>query len=338
MKVLDTIQDYLKWRADISFLQEGLNEVDSLLFCAFTYFDLEKIIDYEEKVTIAKLYERFLEFETKDKKEEVELFKILSQSKRFQEVLVTLYFNEVSTEKEMQIAGMTFLLPNDTIFVAFKGTDGFVGWKEDFHLSYKKTIPSQIKAREYLDFVLQHTKKKVFVGGHSKGGNLALYASIYCHHFEQIERIFNFDGPGFLEEVVESTLYQMRKNKMVTYLPKASLVGNLFTKDMETILIKSKQFGLMEHDFYSWGVLNNHFIRASVLNEEAKNLSNKLDKLISSIPNQDKEKIITFVFDLLENVNKKGIKAILSNYEFNLEDLLQIKSIIPVVIEILKKL
>ena len=281
MNVLNTIQEYLKWRGDISFLQEGLNEVDSLLFCAFTYFDLEKIITHEEKISILNLYERFLKFKNKDKKEEVELFKNLSQSKRFQDVFVTLYFNEIDKEKEMQISGMTFVLPNNTIFVAFKGTDStLTGWKEDFNISYLDTIPSQIKAKEYLDKILMHTNKKVYIGGHSKGGNLAMYASIYCKDFTKVVKVYNFDGPGFDNKIVLSENYQSRKEKMVTYLPKAGIVGNILNKDMKTIIIKSTQLGLLQHDPYSWKVEQNHFIYAQVLNEEAKNIGNQLNELI----------------------------------------------------------
>ncbi len=335
---MDTIEEYLKWRGDLLFIQEGMNEVDSLLFCAFTYFDLDQIITYQEKVTIKELYKRYVNVKKKDKKEEKHLFASLSQSKRFQDVFVTLYFNEVSKEKEMQIAGMTFLLPNDTIFVAFKGTEGLVGWKEDFQLSYQKTIPSQIKAKEYLDEILKHTTKKVYVGGHSKGGNLALYASLYCSSFEKIERVYNFDGPGFLEEIVNSSRYQTRKEKMVTYIPKAGIIGNLLSKDMETILIKSKQLGILEHDLYSWGVIKNKLIREKVLDEEAKKLSNTLDKMITTCPKEIKEKLITFLFDVIENINKSSLKNLLANYNFTIKDFLEIKSFLPILMELIKKL
>ena len=339
MNVLNTIQEYLKWRGDISFLQEGLNEVDSLLFCAFTYFDLEKIITHEEKISILNLYERFLKFKNKDKKEEVELFKNLSQSKRFQDVFVTLYFNEIDKEKEMQISGMTFVLPNNTIFVAFKGTDStLTGWKEDFNISYLDTIPSQIKAKEYLDKILMHTNKKVYIGGHSKGGNLAMYASIYCKDFTKVVKVYNFDGPGFDNKIVLSENYQSRKEKMVTYLPKAGIVGNILNKDMKTIIIKSTQLGLLQHDPYSWKVEQNHFIYAQVLNEEAKKISNILDDLIEKIPNNQKEKIITFVYDVLDSVHlselNKSLKGLLSKYKFNLDEFTIIKKILPILLKI----
>ena len=126
------------------------------------------------------------------------LFKSLSESKRFQSVLVTHYFHIVDKEIDMQISGMTFVLPNDTLYVAFKGTDETItGWKEDFDLSYKDVIPSQKKAVSYLNEILSSFVRPVYVGGHSKGGNLAMYASLFCKDSDLIVKVYNNDGPGF---------------------------------------------------------------------------------------------------------------------------------------------
>ncbi len=338
---MHTLLDYLKEKGDISFLEEPLNEVDSLIFCAFSYFSIENMIRYEEKITLQDLYRRFIVTPNDAKPIEKKLFTLLSESKRFQDVYITLYFNEVDTVKEMQIAGVTFLLPN-AIFVAFKGTDGWIGWKEDFHLSYQKSIPSQQRARVYLEEVLSKFSETVYVGGHSKGGNLALYASLYCPHFERIKRIYNFDGPGFQEEFVESTLYQNRKSKMITYLPKAGIVGNLFNKDMEIVLVKSKQFGILAHDLYSWIIEDNHFLYAKVLDEQAKQLSNQLNSMIDNLSNQEKEIIVRFVYDILDSLEVPNliaeIKKKIKKYSFTLNDLFHLKRILPVLLQFVKTL
>ena len=340
---MNTIMDYLKWRGDITFFQEKLNEVDCLIFCIFTYLDLDHIITYQEQVTIHELFLRFSKANRTISSKKQAFFAQLSESKRFKDVIVTLYFNEIDELKEMQIAGMTFLLPNNTIFVGFKGTDDtLVGWKEDFNLSYKKIIPSQLKAQKYLDFILSNTLKDVYVGGHSKGGNIAVYSSLYCKNFDKIKQIYNFDGPGLLDEIVKSALYQMRKEKMITYLPKTGIIGNLLNKDMKTIIVKSKQFGLLEHDPFSWCVEQNHFLYDPALNEEAVKVNQALDTILKKLSNSQKEKIITFLYEILNSIDlkdmHKNLLTLLKKYQFDPNDLKIIKNIWPIILSLFKNL
>ncbi len=349
--VLGNILTYLKWRGDISFLESPLNEIDNLIFCAFTYIKIDSITTYEEKITFQELYEKYkkdIKENSIFKKNQMELFQILSKSKRFQDVIITKIFNQVDKSKDMQIAGMTFILPNDTLFVAFKGTDEtIVGWKEDFELSFE-IVSSQKKAVEYLDEILFHTQKKVYVGGHSKGGNLAMYASLFCKDYDKIVQIYNNDGPGFTNEVVVTENYQKRKEKIITYIPKASIVGNLLNLDTKTLLIKSNAVGILQHNLYSWLVNNTSFVYANALDEETKKVSTKLNQMIESIPKEQKKKIIAFVYDCLESLNVYDLeklvqefllpKFLLKKYNFNLEEFSILKSVIPLIIEILKRI
>lgn len=348
---MNNLFDYLKWRGDLSFQESPLNEVDNLIFCAFAYFKIENLVSYDEKIAIKDLYSKYenVEEDSLFKKNQNRLFEILSGCNRFENVLVTHYFNKIDQEKDMQIAGVTFILPNDTLFVAFKGTDESVtGWKEDFDLSYKQVIPAQTKAVAYLNEILTHTKKKVYVGGHSKGGNLAMYASLFCKEIDKIVQIYNNDGPGFNDSIIESENYKIRKEKIITYIPKSSIVGNLLNKDTKTIIVKSRQIGILQHDLYSWEVIANHFVYAKELSEETKKVCNTLNEIIEKIPKEQKQKIISFVCELLESWNVTDIEAmleklilpktLLQKFNFHVEDFSILWKIVPIVIEILKKL
>lgn len=345
---MNTLFDYLEWRGDLPFTESPINEVDSLIFCAFSYCNIKNIIFYQEKISIQDLYTRYQQIEENSllKRNQNRLFQMLSKSNRFKEVKVTRYFNEVSEQKEMQIAGMTFILPNDTLFVVFKGTDEtLTGWKEDFALSYKDIIPAQEKAVSYLNEILFSTKKPIYVGGHSKGGNLAMYASMFCQEFDKIVQIYNHDGPGFNNEILETKEYQERKEKIITYIPKASIVGNILNQDTKTMIIKSKQIGFLQHDLYSWLVLNNHFIYTKELSVDAKNLSNLLNETLDKIPNAQKERMVTLLFDFLDSWNVQDIEKIVGNlftssiftkYNLKMEDLSILYRILPIAVEIIK--
>ncbi len=347
---MHNVFDYLLWRGDLTFLESPLNEVDNLIFCAMTYVRLDELLYYQEKISIKDLYLKYQKKEpnTVFKQSQNRLFKMISESNRFKNVIITHYFNEVDKEQEMQIGGMTFVLPNDTIFIAFKGTDGtLTGWKEDFNLSFK-TIPSQKRAVQYLEEILSHTKKKVFVAGHSKGGNLAMYASIFCKESENIVQIYNNDGPGFTKEIIGSNNYLQRKEKIITFIPKASIVGNLLNQDTKTIIVKSKQIGILQHDLYSWEVSNNHFVYSSELSEETKKLCNTLNELIEKIPKDEKEKIISFLYEIFESENIQDIekalhdvflsKVLLQKYHLKIEYFSFLWKIFPLIVEILKNI
>lgn len=347
---MHTLFEYLEWRGDLTFAESPVNEVDGLIFCAFSYFKVEELLNYFSTISIKNLYGKYKEIEEDNlfKKNQNHLFQMLSKSNRFQDILVTHYFNEVDKDLDMQIAGMTFVLPNNVLFVAFKGTDGTItGWKENFDLSYKSVIPAQRKAVQYLNEILSHTQKQVYVGGHSKGGNLAMYASIFCEDNDKIMQIYNHDGPGFSKEIIENKEYQKCKNKIITYIPKASIVGNIFNKDTKTLIVKSNQIGILQHDLYSWIVYGNHFVYAKELNEETKKISNLLNETLNKIPKDQKKKIISFLYNLFESWNIYDIEIFLKDllvsknvkhYNFSKEDLSYLFKILPLVLKIMKSI
>ena len=78
-------------------------------------------------------------------------FQLWGKTERFGNMLATKYVNKIETEQEKQFSAITVLMPDDTIYVSFRGTDNtIVGWKEDFNMSFKSHIASQISAKEYL--------------------------------------------------------------------------------------------------------------------------------------------------------------------------------------------
>ena len=148
---------------------------------------------------------------------------------RFENILLCGFVNELDTEKEKQFAALTFLW-GDQAFVAFRGTDTtFVGWKEDFFLCLSEAVPAQLSAVDYLSRGPQLEGRRLFLGGHSKGGNLAAYAGVKCapEYAMRIETIFNFDGPGFPAAFIQSEDYFRMLPRIRTLLPQGSVVGLL---------------------------------------------------------------------------------------------------------------
>lgn len=344
---MDTIFSYIELYGTKTFNEMALNEVDNLIFCALTYIHFDLLIQKEDKISLKQLYvqyQKVIDINHPFKEKQNRLFDLISKSKRFKDVLVTNYVNEVSIEEEKQFGAITYVLPKNQVFVAFKGTDETViGWKEDFLMSYQ-VIPSQKSACAYLEDVLKNSNGEVFVGGHSKGGNLALYAAVFCkdEFKDKIKKVYNNDGPGFKDDIKNQENFQKIKDRLVTYIPKASLVGNLFDSYTKTIIILSHQIGILQHDLYSWVITNNHFIYVSEMDKQTKKLANTVNKIIDVIPVAQKKRIITFLYDLLTSLHiynfEVTLENILKKYHLQFEDIMLLKKILPLVSQIIKNL
>ena len=204
--------DYIKWRGDINFEQSKFNEIDNLILSRFSYFPFDKIIEENEIVTIKELSKRFQKQDVTKLpilwKDDVDLFPLIGESKRFGELLATKYINKIDPEQEKQFAAITVLMPDDTIFISYRGTDNtIVGWKEDLNMSFKSHIASQLSAKKYLEMIAkEYSDKKIRIGGHSKGGNIAVYAATFVSQEikDRIINVYNNDGPGFCDDVIET--------------------------------------------------------------------------------------------------------------------------------------
>ena len=314
--------DYVKWRGDITLEQSKFNEIDNLILSRFSYFPFDKIIKENEVVTIKELSKRFQKQDVTKLpilwKDDVDLFPLMGESERFGKLLATKYINKIDQEQEKQFAAITVLIPDDTIFVSYRGTDNtIVGWKEDLNMSFKSHIASQISAKKYLEMIAEeYSDKKIRIGGHSKGGNIAVYAATFASSIikDRIINVYNNDGPGFCDDVIGTPEYQDMINKVHTYIPQSSVIGRLMNHREKYTVVESVQKGIMQHDLYSWQVLGTKFITL----EEVTNGSEFVDKTIKewleNVEPEKREQVIDVVFDILNATDAQTMKEIKNNW------------------------
>ena len=314
--------DYVKWRGDLSIEQSEFNEIYNLILSRFSYFPFDKIIKENEVVTIKELSERFKKQDIRKLpilwKDDVDLFSLMGESERFGKLLATKYINKIDQEQEKQFAAITVLMPDNTIFVSYRGTDNtIVGWKEDLNMSFKSHIASQISAKKYLEIIAQeYPDKKIRIGGHSKGGNVAVYAATFVNKEikDRIINVYNNDGPGFCDDVIETPEYKEMIEKVHTYIPQSSVIGRLMNHREKYTVVKSVQKGIMQHDLYSWEVLGKEFVTL----EEVTNGSEFVDKTIKewleNVEPTKREQVIDVVFDILNTTDAQTMKEIKSNW------------------------
>ena len=180
---MPNIFDYLKWR-DLKLEKVEFTEVDNLILSRLAYFPLDNAVE-DKEITIKNAYEKYLTVKHKGRilqEEDSQLFPLLANSIRFGKLKLTEYVNKIDLNNEEQFSAVTILMPNGMIYISYRGTDNtIVGWKEDLNMSFKELVPAQTTAKNYLNKIAEKYKdKQIIVGGHSKGGNLAVYAAAYC--------------------------------------------------------------------------------------------------------------------------------------------------------------
>lgn len=322
------ISDYLDWRGDIPMSVDPFNEVDNLVLAELAYTDFADIVPPPSKehqyVTLQDACEMFFsmysEEEIMEKNSTTKvapfLMKKMIKSKRFESMLLMDYVNEIDEENQTQFSVISFLLPDDTIFVSFRGTDNtIVGWKEDFNMSFLYQTQGQIRAARYLDDWFGDTTQKLRLGGHSKGGNFAVYAAAFCHPRiqERIVQVYSNDGPGFLKKITEQPQYQKMLPKVISTIPESSIVGMLLENELDHRVVKSSQSGAMQHDAMSWEVLGNHFVFAENLAESSIMLDKTLKNWIYGLEPEEREEFVNILFDTLQSTGATTLDELVAN-------------------------
>lgn len=327
---MKTIFDYLEFYKNESFDTFSFNDVDSLILTLISYVKLQGIVpkDKKDSISLSKVCDLFLDqFSEKDFKKEDWLFpvsyklmKSLKNSNRFS--YVKLYHLVTATDSKGQFGAVTFRLPNGVTFVAFEGTDSsVVGWKEDFELMYQYPIASQHLAQEYFDSTLNLFDREIYVGGHSKGGNLAMYAYMNgkSYYKKRVKTVYNFDGPGFLDDVFHSSLYQEMVPKLKMFVPKDSVVGMILGHG-DYYVVPSKNKGILQHDASSWECFGG-FLVTTTLSKKSKKLEQNLKEYLDGMSEEEKKSFVTTVFAVFE---KSNISNIMQLKEFKISTLLMI--------------
>ena len=277
----ETILGYLKKTKDETLDVSPFNEVDSLILSQFSYLKFGGMVPgigrADEAVTLWDLVESDLYDTLYDderyRKNNTALFEGMLASKRFNQIKLHSYVSIIDHDNESQFAAITIEFPNGLCYVAFRGTDeNFVGWKEDFNMSLSKPIPGQIMSVDYLADIAGYIPEYFVVGGHSKGGNLAVFSAMYSHESiqDRITDIYNHDGPGFRNELMDDDRYRAIRNKIRMTIPHSSFIGMLLINDDNYRVVESKMpgiSGMLQHNPYSWKVKGHDFVIADEVSQ-----------------------------------------------------------------------
>ncbi|MGB4659474.1 MAG: Mbeg1-like protein [Mobilitalea sp.] len=305
---MGNIFQYIHEYGDCTFDKEPFNEVDNLIFAVLSYVNFSEVVEgigSNHMISIRDANKKIvaLDYE-KDIKDKYLLntYKMLhklSKRRRYRDLLLRGFEEILDGEREEQFAAIQILLGNDTVYVSFRGTDdSFIGWKEDCNMFVSMPVPSQEDAVWYIENIPEVSKMKIITGGHSKGGNLAVYASTFCSKevSDNIVGIYSNDGFGFTEEINSSERYKAVLPKIKKFVPKFCIVGMLLRNEEEFEIIKSKNKGGTQHDGFSWIINGNTFSRDIELNAESVLVNNIMKKWIASMNIHQRGKFVDHLF------------------------------------------
>lgn len=285
------ILDYLQEVRE-SFSERPFSEVDSLVLSQLSYLNFSGLVPGPETggfIPLERLAEDSAVTSLTDRirapEENGRLIRLITTNPRFRQLRLGGYVNIIDKEAEEQFSAVTFLL-EDFTYIAYRGTDAsYVAWKEDFNLAFLSPVPSQLAGAAYLDWAAEMVSGPLRAGGHSKGGNIAVYSSLFCapETRKRITDFYSHDGPGFPDGILQSPEFGEMKERLHKTIPQSSLVGLLLQHQETSRVIRSDQFWLMQHDPFSWQVTDGSFETLESLSYGARFLDKSLNTWIASL-------------------------------------------------------
>lgn len=312
--------DYLYWRDDLTFSQDGGNEVDVVILSRLSYLPFELVRQWPVSIrdaAVALLLEPDIG-KNVQMESDLELLSRLAHGRRFASCQLSDYVNRLDETTQTQFSALTVTPEQGPTVVLYRGTDSsLVGWKENFNMAFTCPVPAQTAALAYLQEIAEKTEGPLLVAGHSKGGNLAVYASACCGEAVQqrILHVYNLDGPGFTEKILNTPGYQNICSRISTYVPQSSVVGLLLEhEESYTIVHSCETVNLMQHDVYSWEVEQKRFAYVETVTDSSRFLDATVKAWLAALEPVQREKFIDAVYDILCQTNAHTLRELRENW------------------------
>ncbi len=332
---MSNMLDYLTWRGDLSLSQDPFNTIDALILSSLSYVDFEAVVPSlgQGKVTIEEASKKFFEIHSEEElaldksfiRFGPSLLRALAESDRFKDAYLLNYVNDTDISREIQFAAVEIDTSDGESFISFRGTDDtIIGWKEDFNLSFM-TVPAEDEAVLYLKSVMEGRTNRIRIGGHSKGGHLAVYSATASDSElrSRIDKIYNFDGPGFNHEAMESEQFKNVQPRIIKVIPESSIVGRLLENSTEPMVVKSTELGIMQHDPLSWQLEGKSFATCDFPDKISNLFDETMTTWLGEMTFEDRKVFVDELFSVFEasgcetlsmltKVGVKGTKAMIN--------------------------
>lgn len=330
----DTLMTYVREWKNRSFEEARFNEVDALLLSQMMNLRIEEVVpklksgchdSYAWKSPNRIRTIGWHEMDSEGQKEllcggsvystmYVDLLNEIKDSRRYGQIRFGCMRALKDQKKLVQFAAVTAWLDDENAVVIFRGTDSsLVGWREDFKYAYIRTWPAHTLAREYLMDVARLIPEKLYVTGHSKGGNLAVYASALVPAYVQkrIRKVYTYDGMGFRSSFYKTEGYERISDKIFKLVPAESLIGMLFVPEKGFKIVESYEHGFLQHDLMNWKVKDGAFVLREGFSKKQNRLINRMNRWLLSLSGHERKGFVDLLFQALGDLlEEEGAQAI----------------------------
>jgi hypothetical protein len=326
--------DYILWRGDLKFDRNPFNPVDNIVFSQLSYLPMEGIVPGPQDdggVTIGELSEKYAIIQ-KDNPSglsnditvngAISVINAIGSAPRYKDCKLFGYTSNIDLDQEKQFAAFCAVIGKKRLsrrmLVVYRGTDmTLIGWKESFNMSFITSIPSQREAVSYLEKMAMRFRYPLIIAGHSKGGNLAIYASAFCSKRTRgrITVIYSNDAPGFHKEVIQSTGYKAICGRIQAFIPQSSLIGMLFEHSETPMVIKSSESGPMQHNLCSWEVTYNNIADAGELTPQSSFINNIICEWIDQIEEGQRQQFIQAIYRILVSCDVESVTDLTDDWK-----------------------
>ena len=314
------IIDYAILNAHKDFTKLPFSKIDGLIFSQLSYLNLDDLVPnlknrgkgiYLSEIAENENYEKIFFLERTAEKNR-KLLNAVAYSNRYGKIRVNYYEDIFDIEKDTQFCAITFIFPNDDACIVFRGTDSTItGWKENFNMLFSSPVASQSLAVPYVEKVAKKIKGNITLAGHSKGGNLAIYAATMCNDETKakIIEIQSFDSPGFTKEFIESEKHIATEEKIAKFIPEESMVGVLLNNRENYRIIKSDGWGILQHDPFMWQVENDDFVNGEKLYLRSKFFDSTFNNWVYGSEPEQREKFVEALFEMINAANAENVTS-----------------------------
>ena len=320
---MSNINDYLKWRGDLSLSSDAFNEVDSMILARFSYliFNEINLLPQESIESISKKMNHFKNDEFRYNGDK-EMISLLGKSERFKNMIVTDFVEHNDITSEKQFSAITVHISDDELYVSYLGTDNSIyGWKEDFNMAFMQHVPAQAEGKEYLENIAnKYPNKRIRLGGHSKGGSVAIFASIFTNKEIQnrIIEVVNYDGPGLEKEVLQKVKGNEIFSKLHTYIPQDSIIGRILEHEEKCTVVESTEKGIYQHDIFSWQVLGKQLITLDAPTSGSEFINKSISQWLKSTTPEQRKIFFDGIFEIFYSSNMNTFSELSSTLSKNI--------------------
>jgi hypothetical protein len=320
---MNNIMAYLNWRGDLSFDKDKFGVVDNTILSILAFNDFSGIvpnIGENKSISLGQAGETFFHIKDTSYLEGIfyhrEIPKLLEktiETARFRDICLSQYEDQLEKEVPKQFSAMVFSISPKLHYVAFRGVDSsIVGWKEEVLMGFFGETHAQRESIAYAKIIMKKLGGQFIFGGHSKGGNLAVYAASRLDRVDQdrIIRIYNNDGPGFHPELMKEKGYLNVLNRITTLLPESAIVGMLLENNSEFKIVRvagNHAISLKQHNPLLWEVKGKDFVYRETMSERSKQIAHTIRAWLKQLSKEDREEFVESLFHVIQETGANTI-------------------------------